>query len=310
MTGNRSKAKRLEFHISYKCVNNCIFCSEAGQLNKRNNHFVDFNIIQNKLKYFAEKGLNHITLTGGEPTFHPSFVEIIQSAKQLMYTVYCSSNGGLFSLKRFCDKTLFYVDEICFSLHGHSGTLHNLHTANRESFSRCMNALENIERSKGDIFLFINTVITKYNVSSLEKVIDLVSNFKKVKQILFSNFAPEGNGLANFKKLVVPLKEIKTAVPRLVEYANKKALIIRFFGLPLCVLKGYELYTNDFHWSPRITVEQRKSSKNIFLKETLSCYPTRNRIKIHVCESCSMSSNCGGIFKRYYLEFKDKEFAI
>lgn len=310
MMKNAAKVERLEFHISYKCANSCIFCSEAGQLQKFKNRFVNFDSIKNKLDYFASKGIRHVTLTGGEPTLHPRFIEIIQTAKRLMYTVYCSSNGGLFSFKGFCDKAFFYVDEVCFSLHGHNGKLHNFHTSNCESFGKLMNALENVERSKSGVFLFINTVITRYNFASLEKIIDLASSFKKVKQILLSNFAPEGRGMANFKKLVVPLKEIQGAVPRLVEYAHKKALIIRFFGLPLCALKGYELYSNDAHWSPRITVEQWKGPKHTFLKETLSCYPTRNRIKLKICENCSQGSSCGGLFKKYFLEFQGRELAI
>lgn len=299
--------RRLEFHISYSCFNNCIFCSERDRLNKFKEQFVKKESIIKILKWFSSRGFNHITFTGGEPTLHPNFTELVQLAKQLNYKTYVSTNGGLFSLKRFCQKTLPYLDEICFSLHGHNAKLHNFHTRNKTSFSRLLRAIKNVEEATEDVYGFINIVITKYNFDSLEKIIDFVSYYKKIKQILISNLAPEGNGLNNFKELVMPLSQIKQKISNIVHLAQNMSLVVRFFGLPLCLLDGYQDFSNDVHWSPRATIEKWQENSKIFLKTTLSYKPIRKRIKTNKCKNCLGREVCGGIFKRYYQKFDDSE---
>jgi len=299
--------KRFEFHISYKCPNNCIFCSEKSQLEKFPNQFVKFGTIEKNLKKFAKKSFNHITFTGGEPTLHPDIVDLVESAKQLRYKTYISSNGGLFSSEKFCRKILPHLDEICFSVHGHNAKLHNFLTKNSKSFSRIKKAFENIEKYGSDIFCFVNVVITKYNFDHVEKIISFVSQYKKVRQVLISNVAPESNGLRNFEELSVPLDEIKKQVPLIVKTAKDKSLNIRFFGLPLCVLDGYEIYSNDIYWSPRLTLEKWKKGSRNTIKETYSDKPSRNRIHTPKCKGCRRRGLCEGAFEKYIKVFGDKE---
>lgn len=299
--------KRLEFHISYACLNNCIFCSERGQLEEFEGQFVKKEEIEEKLKQFSKKGFNHITFTGGEPTLHPNFIEIVRSSKELGYKTYISSNGGLFSSKMFCQKAFPHLDEICFSIHGHNAKLHNFLTCNKQSFNRLLMALNNAVESAEDIYGFINIVITKHNFDFLEKIIGFISHYKKIRQILISNFAPEGNGLRNFRELAVPLAKIRERVGKIVNLAKNKSFVIRFFGMPLCILKGHEDFSNDLHWSPRTTIEQWKKNGKIFLKQTLSYKPIRKRIKTMKCKDCLNRRICGGVFTRYYQEFGDNE---
>jgi len=299
--------ERLEFHISYKCTNNCRFCSEQDQLDKFAGQFVFKESICQKLRYFSQEGFNHITFTGGEPTFHPHFIEILQFAKKAGYKTYVTTNGGLFSLKRFTRKALPYLDEICFSLHGHNAKLHNFHTRNKESFVRLIRALKNIEEEDADSFGFVNMVITRYNFDFVHNAIDFISRYKKIRQILISNFAPEGNGLHNFRELVVPLNRIKKRVGDIVSLAQNRSMAVKFFGVPLCLLNGYQDYSNDAYWSPRATIERWKVNKRIFLKKTLSYKPVRGRIKTLKCRQCLKRDICGGVFRRYNQEFGDHE---
>jgi len=299
--------KRLEFHISYKCINNCRFCSERKQLEKFTGQFISKRNIYNKLKYFAYKGFDHVTFTGGEPTLHPYFVEILQFAKGLGYKTYVTTNGGLFISKRFTRKVLPFLDEICFSLHGHNARVHNFHTLREQSFAELVPALKNVEEEDGNIFGLVNMVITRYNFDFVHNLIDFASEYKKIKQIIISNFAPEGNGLRNFRELVLPLGEIKEKVGEIVKLAQDKFLIVRFFGLPLCILNKYMEHSNDAWWSPRATIEKRRNNGGSFLKTTRSYKPIRKRIKTLKCKICTKSNICGGVFKKYYQEFGGKE---
>jgi len=298
---------RLELHISYKCLNKCIFCSEFNQINKFKNQFVEKEKIIFQLRKLFKRGFGHVTFTGGEPTYHPDFSEIVELAKKIGYKIYISTNGGLFSSVRFCQKTLPNIDEISFSIHGHNRKLHNFHTRNNQSFNRLSKALYNINKGPGETFCFINIVLTQYNLLFIENIIRFASKYKKVKQVLVSNIAPEGNGLNNFSKLAVPLKIIERKISGIIKLAENKGLNIRFFGVPLCLLKNYINSSNDVHWSPRLTIEKWGKGKGSFLKKTLSYKPIRKRIKTNNCKWCSKKNICGGLFKEYYLKFNDGE---
>ncbi len=263
----------LDFHISYQCNNNCIFCSSSEAIDKFKNHPLKFEEIFAILKKKSFKGVN---FTGGEPTLYPSFKELIKTTKNLDYKIYIGSNGGKFSDKKFCKETAPFIDEICFSVHGHNSELHNFHTKNNQSFGNLNKALKNI--SAYNITLFSNTVITKYNLPYLKKIfLFLIS--KNPKQILLSNIAPEGRGLKNYKALTAKLADIKKIVPDLVKLANQKKVVLRFFGIPACILGKYATYSNDFFWDARLNIEQDKKQKKYFIKEETSEGPDRERIK-------------------------------
>jgi MoaA/NifB/PqqE/SkfB family radical SAM enzyme len=304
---HKNMQKRLEFHISYVCPNNCVFCSEKKQLEKFEGRFIEKDIIEYNLTKSVKEGFGHITFTGGEPTLHPDIVELTGLAKSLGYKTYIGSNGGLFSSKIFCDKILPYLDEVCLSIHGPNADLHNFLTKNKRSFSKLKKALTNIDKYPRDIFCFINIVVTKYNFDCMEQIINFVGRYKKVKQVLVSNLAPEGNGLSNFEELSVPLEKIKRQVPNIVKAANKKSLNIRFFGMPTCILDGYEIYSNDIYWSPRLTLEKWKNGRKVILKKTYSQKPSRKRVFAPKCGTCSKKGLCSGVFKKYVEVYGDDE---
>lgn len=299
--------QRLEFYISYHCFDNCLFCSLGDQIRKFKGEFVSCNDIQKKLIQFSRRRFNHVTFTGGEPTLHPDFIEILQFAKQLDYKIFVGSIGGLFASKEFCRNTLPYIDEICLSLHGHNAKLHNFHTRNKISFKILRKSLENIEEIPEGLYGLVNIVVTKYNFDFLEKIIDFVGYYSKIKQILISNLAPEGDGLHNFKELAMPITKMKEKIEKIVNLTQKQAKIVRFFGLPLCALKNYENFSNDIWWSPRAGIDKWNRNGKTYLKTTLYYRPTRSRIKTKKCYNCLKQDVCGGIFKKYREIFGDTE---
>lgn len=295
--------KRLELHISYACRNDCIFCSEKDQLDKFNGIFIGKDEIFKILERAVKKNFSHVSFTGGEPTLHPDIEEILRFAKDHGLKTYISSNGGLFALKRFCQRTLPYLDEICLSIHGPYARMHNRHTRNCKSFNILRRAFLNIERSHQKIFLFSNTVITTYNIDFLPQIIGFLAQFKKLKQILLSCIAPDGNGFRYFNQLALPLGYVEKRISYLNQICQKRSITLRFFGVPLCILRDNEELSNDIHWSPRVTFELWEKNKKNYLKKTVSLQPNRNRVKVTSCGVCLREEYCGGIFKRYYQEF-------
>lgn len=302
-----SDARRLEFHISYQCNNNCVFCGERFRLEKNKNKFVDFSLIEKKIKEKKRAGCSHVTLTGGEPTFHPEFLDILKLAKKQGFKTYVSTNGGLFAYPDFCRQAAPFLDEICFSIHGHNARLHNRQTGNQQSFKILKKALENSGIYLKNTKFFSNTVVSGKNFEFLPEIIEFVAD-NGVRQALISNLVPEGNGSVGYKKLAVRLKEFKKIIPNLVKIANKKNIDLRLFGLPLCVLGvRYKDYSNDIWWSPRITLEKAEGKRKLILDEVESILPVRNRTKTKRCVGCAERKICGGVFLKYIQDFGQEE---
>jgi MoaA/NifB/PqqE/SkfB family radical SAM enzyme len=297
---------RVEIHIAYDCCNRCLFCSEYDQLTKFKGKYLKRSEISRALFSLSKKGFSHVTLTGGEPTFHPDFKNIVSDAKDYGYRVYVSSNGSRLADKRFSKEVLPFIDEACISLHGHTGLLHNRHTSNPASFKRALSAMENIRKSKNTT-LFINSVVTKYNMSYLDKIIALAGKYNSgAGHVLLSHIAPEGAGLRRYKELAVSQKKFSKNLSVLAAAAQRYGFSLRVFGMPLCYYRGYYVFSNDIYWSPRLTIELWKYNGKIRLKRTVSEKPTRNRVTMPRCILCSERNLCGGVFKKHYDVYGDE----
>lgn len=87
---------RLELHLSYRCPNRCRFCSEAHQLARFDGLTITLGQIRAVLRRHLERGVRSLHLTGGEPTVHPHFVEVVTLAKQLGMSTSLGTNGAMF----------------------------------------------------------------------------------------------------------------------------------------------------------------------------------------------------------------------
>jgi MoaA/NifB/PqqE/SkfB family radical SAM enzyme len=280
-----------------------VFCSSSDAIGRFHRQPLALDPILTLLKEKKKKGFTSVHFTGGEATLVPFFTELAQETRKMGYSIRVGTNGGRFSEKKFCSQVAAYLDEVCFSIHGHSAKEHNMIVKTQGSFSNLSRALAWL--SDYPIRIFSNTVISRLNFNSLEKIETFLLK-KKIKHMLFSNLAPEGRGLRDYQALAVRLSEIKTKIPVLIKKANAHKSIIRFFGMPACILGDFACYSNDFYWDERLTLELAAGKKN-YVKEERCMRPTRKRIKTAVCRCCLYKSVCGGIFEHYYSLYGDKE---
>lgn len=247
-------------------------------------------------------------MTGGEPSHHPDFLEIVDLAKKTGYRTYVTTNGGHFANENFSKRALPLLDEICFSVHGHNAKLHESATQNSGSFQNLTKALKNFKNgSDFHAYGLANIVLTSKNINRIPDIIAMIAGYKKIKHIIISSFSPEGGGLKNFLDLAVPLKVINNKIPEISNYAKHYGLKTVFFGLPLCILNNQHEISNDFWWSPRATCELRNVKNRNYLKTTYSRKPDRGRGKTRKCLICVNNSICGGVFLKYLNEFGDSE---
>ncbi|MDD3646541.1 MAG: radical SAM protein [Candidatus Gracilibacteria bacterium] len=300
--------KRLEFHISYICPHKCIFCSEYDRMKNFERHPLSLLQIKAILIDRRKKGFDHVNFTGGEPTIIPHFLELLKFTKKLGYKIYVGTNGTMFYGDNFAKESLKYIDELSLSVHWYSEETCEKQVGLKYHYKNFSKIIENIEKYKQDNFLFLNIVINKYNYINSEKIIDFVINTGySFKQVLISLVAPEGSARHNFGELVFDLEDFKKYIPGIIGKANKNNKILRFFGLPSCILgEKYIDYANDSHWEERHTIERffNKSGK-VSLIDVYSPDNSRERCFVDKCKTCKYKANpCTGVFEKYLEYYK------
>ena len=288
---------RLEFYTSYSCPNRCLFCSEAGRLKRFRGLHPAPREIAAVLRAKREAGFTHVTFTGGEPAVPGFLPQTLGIAKALGYKTCIATIGAAFAEAGYAARVLPLLDEMILSVHGPDAGVHDALTGNPGSFAAARAALENIEKYAGErIFLITNTLALRSNLAALPATLRGLAGFRAVKQFLVSYPAPEGRAFTNYARLAPGLKTFGNAAGALVEIALRAGKEIRFFGVPACTLGVHAGYSNDLHWSPRLTVERAIRRGTVGFREVLSIAPVRRRFYAAKCLSCALLVVCGGFF--------------
>jgi MoaA/NifB/PqqE/SkfB family radical SAM enzyme len=301
--------RRLELHLSYLCGQHCVFCSESLRMARWRKSPLRGEEIAATLLRFRREGFDHLTVTGGEPTAVPALPAALASARLLGYKTYLTTNGGRFAEDAYARQVLPLLDELCLSVHGPDAATHDACAGTEGSFARAMKALDRVERRGPGVRLLTNTVVTRRNWERLDETLALLRAHPKVAHCLVSNVAPEGRASRAYRELAVPLEAWRRRVPELARPFAGSPAVLRFFGLPLCVLGGRTELSNDAHFSPRATVERRARGGRPALARLDSADASRRREKPAACLPCADRETCAGAFDRYLAEFGATELA-
>lgn len=296
---------RIDFYIVKKCPNRCIFCSEKLKLDGS-----ELPLAKIKQILFKErkKGAQLVHLVGGEPTLHSRFPEALKLAKSLGYNIFIITNVIMFSSTEFCKKTLPYLDEIMVSIHGHNAKIHNANTRNPQSFKKLMAGLKNLKKYFKKR-LEATSAITKINFHYLTEIAQLIDRFG-IKEYQCMSVVPAGQGKTNFYSITPSLTELKPELERVIGFCESKDIKIRFSGLPMCILGEKYIYSHDLWEGFKIANTLAHNDKIKLWKE-----PGENtdfsidigRIKTAKCKKCGKFNICGGVYKKYYQRYGERE---
>ena len=235
-------------------------------------------------------------LTGGEPTIYPRFIEVLELSKKLGMRTSVGTIGTMLRRKKFAEEALPLLDEALFSIHGPSAEMHDKLTGRPGSFAQVTEALSLCKELKPEFNAFVNTVITKDNIHLLPDTVALVADLG-ASLIVVSNTTPEGLGEDHYEQLAVPLPVLADVLPTVPERAGDA--IVRFFGVPMCLLGKHATLSNDLHWDPRVTVEWQSAPGKVAFTGIYSWAPDRRRVHTNQCTKCDLKQVCSGVFDKY-----------
>jgi len=154
--------------ITSKCSHGCAWCYGGfdGNLTSEMN-IEDFKVILDKLKVI---GVTQITITGGEPTEHPQFLEFIKEAGE--FTVHVCTHGD-WSKDYSKDMRDLGVRQVQFNYQG-SKRHDNIHKA-PGSYLKQLNAIK--QSIKSGLETVCTVTIGAYNLGDIDSIFKEISDF-------------------------------------------------------------------------------------------------------------------------------------
>jgi len=286
----------MDLCIWDKCNNRCKTCSnpdlpwksiKTGIVKKDTYSYEEIiSRIENRRK--NGRLSNYILMTGGEPTLHPRFLDLLKYISKNFpdKRIGLLTNGRLFLYKTFTQEVLKINNlHIGTSIYGHNDRAHDRVTQAKGSFEQTISGLKNILLYRNPTHqIEVRTVISKLSYLHLDKMVGLVSDqFPLIDRFILIFLEFEGQAVKYLKETKVSYAQVasqlKKAQPFFKEFKE-----IRLYHFPLCTLDP-SLWPYVWRTLPK--------SEITFLSS---------------CQNCKYRKYCLGIHKDHIKYMGDKEF--
>ena len=288
--------QRLELHITYTCPERCTFCSEEDRMERYKSVGVSFAQVATILRKHAGRGVTNVHFTGGEPTIHPRFIDILRLARKLRMRTSVGTIGTMIAREDFAKEAVPYLDEALFSLHGPDSHSHDALARRPGSFDTVTRAISIARALRPDFGVYVNTVATRQNLDLLPQTVALAADLGATL-VVVSNTTAEGGGLRRYEELAPTLEHLARVLPTVP--SASPGVVVRFFGVPMCLLGEHWSLSNDLHWDPRVTAEWATHPDRIAIEDFYNWAPDRKRVHTAECTGCSRRGLCTGVNDRY-----------
>ena len=288
--------RRLELHLTYTCPERCVFCSEDHRMRDFRAFPVTWGRVATVLRTHASRGVTHLHLTGGEPSIHPRFLDVLRLAKRLGLSTSIGTIGTMLKRPDIAREAMPLLDQALFSLHGPDAQVHDALTRRTGSFEQVTAAIALARAHNPGMLVAVTTVLTRLNAAQLPRTVALAESLG-ARLIVVSNTTPEGAADDAYADLAVPLETLAALIAPTVAAAREA--VLRFFGVPYCILGAHGALSNDLHWDPRVTVEWNRQPGKVVFDDVWSWDPGRRRVFTPQCAGCAMKGLCRGVFDRY-----------
>ena len=217
---------RVELELTERCNLSCRFCYNSQKP-------IDSFSVDAVLQRLEAECVPEIVLTGGEPTLHPQFTNILRSCSNIFQKTMVQTNGTLI------DETIanlieeYKIYEVNVSLHG-SPNLHDALTLQKGSYEKAVAAIKRLIHH--GIRVSSNFVMTKNNIHGLSG--NLTELYKiGVHCMTLTRFTPTGIGSSN-ADIALTREEIIEAINIADTFsrANSDMTILLANSMPFCSL--------------------------------------------------------------------------
>lgn len=247
---------------------------------------VPFDEIEKDMGKGLDMGAVRAVLSGGEPTIHPDFIRIVETARRLGYKeVQTVSNGRMFSSKTFFnDAVNAGLGEITFSIHGHKKEIHETLTNAEGSFKQTMTGLIRAVKQPG-LIVNIDIVLNRINVPYLPEMIGSFSKLGIYEYDLL-HLVPFGSTWKNADRLFYDIEDYREQFDKVFEIAGSPSFHIWTNRLPPRNLERHpHLIQSPVKLYDEVRGRKDSFSKLLFEGEDFFCRDER-------CSHCFIRGLC------------------
>jgi MoaA/NifB/PqqE/SkfB family radical SAM enzyme len=290
------------FRLGEQCNNDCPMCSNSGRPEA---FFQETEELVRRVGFLAGLGFKKVVVTGGEPTIHPGFWEIIAALNDQGIGWDINSHGRTFSDPAFASRARDEgLGRAIISLHSHlvgpsceiSGVKEKAH---HETVAGIANLLS------AGVFVLVNLVVTQQNRDHLVDFLDwLVTRYGAdiVLKVAFPSTTGKGG---EWDGIQLRYGEVQEEIRALRARAQELGVRVAFESFPNCILdapKTRNIGRSGFgetHYLDDVTGDQVYPIQ--YIESVLSVFP-------EACQSCRAAKRCPGVAEGYVKRYGVDEF--
>lgn len=277
--------KRNWVRLSYDCNNKCTFCLDSDTHDGTMRKVMDIKV---QIIEGRKRGADRLILSGGEPTMHPNFLDFVKLGKRAGYPkVQTVTNGRMFRYPEFLETAARNgLDEITFSLHGHTAKLHDALVGTPGAFEEEVAGLK-AALASGRFIVNVDIVINKQNVRHLPDMLETFISWG-VKEFDLLHVIPFGNAWSEARDhLFYDLDGNLPYLQRAFAYSRRPDIHIWLNRFPPPYAEGFEeLIQDPYKLNDEVRGRREEYDRYLALGQKLSCRePDR-------CRRCYLQSLC------------------
>ena len=234
--------QHLWVRLTRCCNNRCAFCLDTDS---QDSTHVPVDQIREEIRAGRSQGATRLILSGGEPSLHPSYIELIRLGRKLGFDkVQTITNGRMFAYPRFLRACLDAgLGEITFSIHGHDAELHDRLVGVPGAFEQAVAGLR-AALADGRAVVNVDVCLNRQNIRELPRILDHFIGLG-VREFDLLHLIPFGRSFEQLEALAYEIDEAWPAVEYALKLSERPDLFIWFNRFPPAYLEGHEQLIQD-----------------------------------------------------------------
>lgn len=296
----------IDLKLGLSCNNACIHCimEPVRKLLLRERKHIDASpdAVANIIRTLTERGVDSVTLTGGEPTLRGDFFTLLERLCQLDIAVTVQTNGRLLGgekaaerLRALPDRRILFV----VALHGSEAALHDAITRVRGSFDETVHAVHILH----DLGFRVcgKMVLSRRNVNAVADTLDAMASLRMEEAIVAFPHA-EGFTAEALGRVVPRYAEVRRALAGL-SLSSGFHHHVFWETIPFCQLPGPDFYVRsvDLDFLRERLHRQSTCIEMSMTGQHINWEESRKSIKAKgkACSSCLLDRVCEGVWEEY-----------
>lgn len=295
------------FAISYICNQKCSFCPCTKE--EKSFKYMDFYQLKKCVDQLKDEiNITQVVLSGGEPTLHPKFLDIISYLNDLNVRVTLLTNAeklyDIEFVKEISKRIKSNGLTVITTIHSHEEQLHEHVNDSKGSFGRSIEGLKNVDQL--GFHTIVKHCITKENYMDLKEFFQFVDKTfpQSVDMQLCSiDYCGLDEKIKNDYKVEFPQIRpyLESMFDKYIESKQNNRLIY-CFNMPLCSADPsyWKFFTPKSHGYEGYICPNRDGE----LKQS---YNVESNVGLYTkaCKKCKANKLCAGTYQTAFELFGD-----